>query len=132
MMGDESLELLQDPHSIPRWRHEAIEDQLRRAQVAALRLPSIPAVPALDQKSQTADEQRTTKEHGPLPDIETEKPAIGHSCKSHGRPLFGMLRDPNPGLGVRARCSGHEARQHGYIQARFSTQHRRQRTFRLC
>jgi hypothetical protein len=40
-------------------------------------------------QSHTADEQKATEEHAPLPDIETEKPAIGYSYKSHGRPLLG-------------------------------------------
>jgi hypothetical protein len=46
---------------------------------------SIQAAPAL--QSHTADEQKATEKHAPLPGIETEKPAIGHSYKSHGRPL---------------------------------------------
>jgi hypothetical protein len=57
--------------------------------------PSIPAVPALAQQSHTADEQKATEEHA-IPDIKTEKPAIGQSYKSHGCPLLGNAARPPP------------------------------------
>jgi hypothetical protein len=45
----------------------------------------------LDQQSYEADKQRATENHGPVPDIETEKPAVGrHKLEPHERPLLGI------------------------------------------
>jgi hypothetical protein len=45
----------------------------------------------LDQQSNEADKQRATKDHGPVPDIETEKPAVRrHKFELHERPLLGV------------------------------------------
>jgi hypothetical protein len=41
----------------------------------------------LGQQSNEADKQRATKDHGPVPDIETEKPAVRrHKFELHERP----------------------------------------------
>jgi hypothetical protein len=45
----------------------------------------------LDQQSHEGNKQRATEDHGPVPDIETEKPAVGrHKFELHKRPLLGL------------------------------------------
>jgi hypothetical protein len=52
--------------------------------------------PGLNQQSNEADKQRATKDHGPVPDIETEKPAVRrHKFELHERPLLGVCSQPS-------------------------------------
>ena len=45
----------------------------------------------LNQQAYEADKQGATEDHGPVPDIETEKPAVGrHKFELHERPLLGL------------------------------------------
>jgi hypothetical protein len=52
----------------------------------------------LDQQSSEADKQRATEDHGPVPDIETEKPAVSrHKFELHERPLLGICSQSSLG-----------------------------------
>jgi hypothetical protein len=52
----------------------------------------------LDQQSNEADKQRAPKDHGPVPDVETDKPAVGrHKFELHERPLLGICSQSSLG-----------------------------------
>jgi hypothetical protein len=59
----------------------------------------------LDQQIYEADKQRVTEDHGPIPDIKTEKPAVGrHKFELHERPLLGICSQSS--LGERSLGNG--------------------------
>jgi hypothetical protein len=64
----------------------------------------------LDQQSYEADKQRATEDHGPVPYIKTEKPAIGrHKFELHERPLLGICSQSSLGGRSLRNGSAHSA-----------------------